>query len=374
MSLTLAVLTGGKAAVIEHLKTCGMTKAETDAMPALQAAAAKRIERLAAVNAAATMLPILQSALDTHKLVVGDRPAPTTENPDAADEWDEGIDTAVEEAMKPYQGQLSADWLGQKTIQTLLHAENAVDALAGDFGKEIVKQLVHDAKKGGPKSPAKILSAAGILEEDLIPLIGMRPTRKRKGAAEAAAGPVEEASITADEASIFEGIRAFVVATAMSQDAFETAIDDASGADLDVAFNGCRNLGVPPTAEHVEVLQTARLVEGLDGLQTRIRDMTASQVERPAPPPVDNGSMKNRRPEGGAMPLEVFQGLAALGMSDGRIAEMIGVSRAAVNQYRNGKTNFEPDPDQVDKLKRSLLDMRGLLEKAVRSLQAAFPG
>ena len=280
-------------------------------------------------------------------------------------DWDEGLDNAVEALFEPITELLSANWLGEKTIDTRLHEDGAIAKLATSAGKEIFKTLTHG------KEPGQILSNAGILRTDVEVYFDMHmnPTPE-----------LEEAMKVENENTIALIVGAMQQHLGAEFDQMEVYDDIGMLFDDDeiLADAAAARLGL--SSADREAVQVAAF-EGLDtdGLFAMLNEAPAPVAETPkkAPPvketSTDGKPRRNKKAEAeqkaqakaeGTIPAEVLQAYKAHGgMGDTEFAAKLGVSRGTYNNYLAGKSPFVPDDAQRETLRNQIVgDINGLLD------------
>lgn len=263
------------------------------------------------------------------------------------DDYSSGLDDQLEALLEPYESLLSADWLGRNTIDTRLWEEGAIPKLAKSAGKEVYKQISYN------KTPAKVLSSAGIVQAD----VELYLQHHLDGKIEKRTEPMENNSTLEDVAA---KIKAHVGKDfdqmAVYED-LELACDD----DEILAAGAGKRIGLDE--EDLQALQFGVLDYGDELPQhvfelvekaedTKVKKKTAKRVKKSdedASPGVDPQVLALLKAHGGA--------------KDTEMATALGVSRATYNNWINGKNTFSPDADQHATLRdRIITDTNGLLE------------
>lgn len=115
-----------------------------------------------------------------------------TEDRDDVLAFTDDVDTAIEALFEEYRSSVTMDFMMRATIGTVLHRPVArgpdeCEKLAVDFAKDVWRVLIHDGDEENEThvlSTAKILSAVGIVEDDLKELLGdMTPPTQEQQAA-----------------------------------------------------------------------------------------------------------------------------------------------------------------------------------------------
>lgn len=293
---------------------------------------------------AARLSPALQEALDNQILIDGEHA-----DADDKDAWESALDDAVEEAIEEYVPILSADWLGTHTINTDLFRENGVEKFAQSLGREVYRQLTF----AQDKSPAKIMSAAGIGGAILTERLNQHIAHK------------EENPMTTDTDHLEKIMSAVLEHVGKDFDILTVYddLDQASDDDALLAEGAAARLGIGP--EDLEPLQDMRLLEGDETPQKLVDMLTELASGAPKKPAAKKAAAKKtaakKTPAAKKAPAksEPVEDAAAEAEGSGLTGEHIGmlkeactfkdadmavgcgVSRATFNNWANGKT--EPD-------------------------------
>jgi hypothetical protein len=136
-------------------------------------------ERMVKARVQDTILPQIREAFSMHAIIHGD---PDIHEKIDMDEWTDAMDDAIEALFGPYSNSLTLDFMGRATIDTRLHqSSDKVDeceVLAAAFANDVWRVLIHDGDEDSEThvlSTAKILSAVGIVKDDLIEILGDMP-------------------------------------------------------------------------------------------------------------------------------------------------------------------------------------------------------
>lgn len=321
------------------------------------------------------------------------------------DEWDSGLDDALENCIEDYMPVLSADWLGRNTIGTMLHEEGAIQKFCDSLGKEYFKQITWE----GQKSPAKVMSSAGITKEQ---------------AEEALANHIEKSTATKETTMVednatLDSVIAKIAAHVGSDYDQLTIYDDFDQVsdDDDILAQGAgARLGLDN--EDVSVLQAERMMHGgetpdvlakmleaalgetVEGTpakkggkkgsvasakksQSKSETPAAAPTASPskkkaaakkAPPPVADDTDAASEAEGeGVVDAEVLQTLKKCGAVDTEMSAGMGVSRATYNNWANGKTEFELNEKQIDFLRNEIVSRVTMLLEALAKVDGGEP-
>lgn len=318
--------------------------------------------------------PVLDEAYETHVLCNGEHA--DAENPD---DWENMVDEMVEEAIAEYTPHLSQDWLGKNTIATALHLEDGVEKFCLSLAKEYFKQLTYDKNTGGAKSAAKILSSAGIVQEQVAERLEKHnnPT-------------TEETEIMTTQQSEDLDVVLAKIAQHVGADHDRMAVYDdldyASDDDEILANGAAARLGIDE--DDLSFLQTERMVNGPDSVQA-MADRVVELAEGGAKKPKKAKTPKKEKPvkvEKKPEPVEdeaseaegdidpaVLNALKDCGGKDADIAIGIGVSRATYNNYVNGKHKFSPNAEQASYLRSEIVGRLNILHEALGKLDGVEP-
>lgn len=138
------------------------------------------VERLVKERAAALILPQIEDAVEFHTSVYD-----TYEGSTDQEAWTDGMDEAIEALLDSYSNSVTQDFIGRFCVSTRFHIQPAAGmkdeahVLADAFAADVWRVLIHDSDEDAepPRvlSTAKILSAVGIVQDDLIEVMGDMP-------------------------------------------------------------------------------------------------------------------------------------------------------------------------------------------------------
>lgn len=399
--LTLAGLSGGKAAVLANLANDPAFKTEAyKSQGGTMERAATIAQSIVRGNLYNQIYPKLEKRLAEFVARNGPRP-PFPQEQLAVSEWDSAIDDDMADVLEPYADILSADWLGRNTVDTRVHAEGELPRLASSFAKEAWRQLTYEKN-----TTAKILSAVGIVGEDIDALLRAPKVQEATQVAELEPDMSMNAvlnkimlfagnspNVRTDLAlALHEGTDPYIKAQSMERLGLDDvdvetlavaelagytheAMSDmlATGELLDEA--GDAEPGSPdyelgdgsPVMAHPEPVDLSALawpeaVPEVPAVEAALPDAIAATTPPPAPAvavqpqepaPLPAATVPSRlgrkpRPKGkteqaGQIPrtvLEMFKDSARFKDEDG--AALLGVSRATYNNFVTGKTPFVP--------------------------------
>lgn len=380
-------IAGGKDAILAQAaldpKIAKKRKPDLDQV---SLAVVKVVEQRCIAGAADLVREDLQDALDTYKLIVGDRFMA-----DDPDEWDSGLDDKVEEIFKPYNDVLTQDFLATATIDSGLWIDNGVDTVANKFGKEVYKSLCWLAgdrdRPGKIKQPMQILASASILTSDILGYFADRIVNADTppiAAEDAVATEIAEEKAAAMQLdTAINQLRLFV-----QNENFGLPIDPevlAGLVDSDdiLAGSAAQQLGLP--ADAAMPFQMLAFDKGDAGAIGYIQQQLAldyvdevSNVSEAAyttdvpPPPTVASTPKAATKGDGPRMNDVLKTLKEHGgttLND--MALIVGVSRGTYNNYLNDKTDWQPDDeakqrvmDKIEEHMRAMMTARALLDGA----------
>lgn len=379
-------IAGGKDAILAQAaldpKIAKKRKPDLDQV---SLAVVKVVEQRCIAGAANLVREDLQDALDTYKLIVGDRFMA-----DDPDEWDSGLDDKVEEIFQPYNDVLSADFLATATIDSGLWLDNGVDTVANKFGKEVYRSLAWLAgdrdRPGKIKQPMQILASASILTSDILGYFADRieqPTSYGESPGTTAMNAIQEFKEAMQLDIAINQLRLWML------DNFTTAIDpemlgNLVDSDDVIAQGAATQLGLPADAAisfqmlafdkgdkgAVEYVQEQLALDYAPGGPAETMADAVYDTAIP-PPPAVASAPKAAKGDGPRMN-EVLQVLKEHGgttLND--MALIVGVSRGTYNNYLNDKTDWQPDDeakqrvlDKIEEHMQAMMSARALLEGA----------
>lgn len=341
------------------------------------------VEHLMATRIAADVEPYLATLLAEHTAMNGQRPS---QGDPAADEWDSGLDDRMEALFSdPDVGRaVGQGWLGEHTIDSGLHLPDEIGRKAAKFGTAIVGNLSAMVEH----SAAKMLSAAGIVMDDLQPIID-----SYNGKTEA-----KEPMANVDmnfAVQLLNYVVTHAKTTGQDDLVIMAAIEEAGDKDAAKASAAFAALGFALTPQYHEAWQ-ALAAAGGQGWAARAfageitgPDKLAKQAPAEAAPkrkgrakptdgPASGPGVNAPAPSAAANSFNFKGALSQLrehgGWTDGELAEQLGVSRATIGNYITGKSQFLPTDQQIGKIK-ALIEYRvGPLNQVYADMQAGIPG
>lgn len=322
----------------------------------------------------------INEAYETHCMLHGD---PEDIDDTNADDWHSACDDAVDEALQPWAGILSADWLGRKTVDTRLDEQGAISELAKSAGVEAYKQMCSGRK------PGQILSAVGVVKADIEAAMNIQAEQGidvaaiRSGAIDTLVYMLDAADMVGEVPDVME---------------VYDELDLMSDTDDGLAMSAAERMGCE--AEHVNALRLFRETVGIAGLDalaemysalSENRDAYANGEAIPAfdeavaeqPAPAKKAAPKKAAakkadktepPAGDALNPEVLALLKAhANVKDKDVAEKIGMSRATFNNKVNGKGDPIDDAEQIALIREILMEHCNGLIRAVHLLDGTEP-
>lgn len=399
--LTLSDITGGAVPVLSALADDPQFKSTRDLNPVVAMTMARNIAQQRALDLLMALVDIpLAEAYAMYVLTNGEHADCVDRN--ARDNWEAGIDDVVEAVFAPYEKNLSGDWLGRNTIDTRLHeAVDEHNKLVKSFADEVWKCLVNvivddetEGKRVEELSTAKILSAVGVVRDDVETLLKERPEPTVQ---------MEQAHIMSNLNEVLTKIKEFTEMAGMDEKNIVACLENAIDDDDGLASGGIQALG-GDMADVEPLRMFAMQCEGespADDLYDLMNGNVSETLVAPAeddaaelaamsgnaapqspagaptlPPPVQNaGAPPKRRtsrskaeagmPTPGAVPARAFELIREhVKVKDEDVGSMLGVSRQTFINYTKGKPVLVPSPEQKAAL-------TGLIDTALKGLQEA---
>lgn len=317
-----------------------------------QDVAAKAI--LHAVEAAVTKFmdgELRDAVQDTYEMYVltnGERS--DSEDPD---EWDSGIDDAVEVLLEPYQEHLSASWLGTHTINTRLDEEGGIDRFLSSLGKEVFKELSYG------KTPNQTLTNAGIVTEDIAAALADHTAQE-------APEMMNDPTINADLSDVLQTIynrlgEGFDPVAVYDDLGMIVGTGPSDEPDDLLAAGAAGRLGIDENG--IFTLQMAALDLDEDDKADALCTMLG-EFKAPVKPKREKGSGRAGVGVEGAKPFP--SDLLALvknhsAVSDSDMSKALGISRTTYTNFITGKNELTLVDDQVAVLRAQIeADIAGL--------------
>lgn len=278
------------------------------------------------------------------------------------DDYESGIDDAIEAALEKYDDYLSANWLGVNTIDTQCWESDperkAVEALALSAAKEIYKNLTAD------KTPAQAIASAGITTQDVEDALKDHLAK----------GPDTMDANTDSQVMIIEKM-----ATYLGKDFDQMAVYD----DIDMSINEDDDILANAAAARLGLDEADR--ESLQVEALAFEDDPANDIillvqafkpvsgrKKAAAAKKAKADAKQAEAQGG-IDSAILSGLKECGVGDTAMAESLGVSRSTYTNYIKGKTAFSPDNDQYTLLREELVTRANLLLNGLALLDGTEP-
>lgn len=251
---SLEELTGGPVEILDALLADqSIAKARNVSIPAAMAVARKIAMARAEAALVAIIHPVILDTYETYEIINGEFTDCATRF--AADEWEAGLDDAMEKALTPYEKWVTASWFGIVVTDVNIHKPKsanepadptvAMQELAHGFAKDAWKVYTHyydkeeDAVK--EKTTAQILSAIGLVGPDIEAALAARP----QPTAEETAQTEEHEAMTLNSvmnklhAALTHGGAVDLPTEKQLLPLFENATDDDDG----IAASGIKGLG-----------------------------------------------------------------------------------------------------------------------------------
>lgn len=352
------------------LKIKPRAKTQPDIDQALKATV-NAIENITILTMADCIRESIQDILDMQIIVDGEH-----DESERPAEWEAAVDDKVEAAIEPYITWLSADWLGKNTIDCRLHEERGVEKFCMSFGREIYKGLTHDNNTAKQKTPAQIMSNAGIFQKDVEAALSQHLNISQE----------EKETMANEQDDNLTAVIAKIAAHVGKDYDIMTVYNDldlASEDDELLANGAAPRLGIDEA--DIETLQMVRIERGDDTpdylnelLQAEVsgKKKAAPKAEKKAP------AKKEAKPKAqadtaeaeGSIPVEVFTTLKDFGgAKDTDMAAGMGVSRATYNNWTNGKNACDATSDQYDYLRGQIVERINKLHESLAVLDGTEP-
>jgi predicted transcriptional regulator len=342
------------------------------------------IEDAVIMHFANLLKPELQDAYDNYLLFNGEH-----DDADDQNEWESGMDDVVEKIIEPHERLLSADWLGRNMVNVDLHVEDGIHKLSMKFGQECYNTLTQDLEEGTRKSPAKVMSSAGItsleVEARLQEHIAINKTK-----------PKEETETMATDTPLNAVLSK--IAEHVGKDFDELLIyddfDQVSDDDELLAQGAAQRLG-GLDADEIAELAALRMEHG-DDTATQLIEMLREQftskkkpgkktvsekldaaeaalgvnkktpAAKPSKPEPDDAAAEAEASD--VISIVVFEALKECGAQDAAMGQLLGVSRPTYNNYVNGKSECKLDDSKRMLLRQEVVDRINKLHVALAEL------
>lgn len=273
------------------------------------------------------------------------------------DDYESGLDDALEKCLEPWDAHISANFYGTMTIDSRLWESLAVHKWCQAAAKEVFKEMTYG------RTPAQVLSNAGITQEMMQSALDRNST---------------EQETTMDEINTLDDVAAQIAATVgkgydvMAMDENVTAAQDDDPVTANAA--GAR-LGLKPAA--VQVLQFGFIEHGTDLTDVLIGKVDAAlEAEKPKSKPKRTRAKKDDSPPpADAVSTTVMETIKNHSSAkDNDVAEgVLNVSRGTFNSYVKGKSHFVPEGEQINELRKLLIHDLNPLAAALAELDGTEP-
>jgi len=329
---------------------------------------------------------------------------------DAFDNWTAGLDDQIEVVFDEYNGVVTADFIGENSVGVALWEPGAIEALAGKFASDAVKVATWIVKDdhGGPKTPAQVMAAVGLVEADFKEMLDTRDEPSQQ--------QVEQHQMNSLQDAVGR-INTFTGMMGIAGKALVNLLDNATDSDDGLATGAITQIGGEPG--DVAALRTARGTMGLEGLANVIennvslgtvhvepapalvlpQDDTAaleallglsptpgSVPPLPPPPPLASAPVpqpptaekpsRSRRgkgnPEPGTLPprlLLILRDFSGLKLDE--LGAQIGTSRTTYDKYAEGKSFLAPSEEQKQALRTIIEHRLEVMREAMNLLDSA---
>lgn len=274
------------------------------------------------------------------------------------DDYESGLDDALEKALEPFDAHISANFYGTMTIDSRLWESLAVHKWCKEAAKEVFKEMTYG------KTPAQVLSNAGITQEMMQSALDRNST--------------SETETTMSEINTLDDVATQIAATVgkgydvMAMDENVTAAQDDDPVTANAA--GAR-LGLRPAA--VQVLQFGFIEHGTDLTDVLIGKVDAAlEAEKPKSKSKAKRAKKTDEPApADAVSQTVMETIKNHSSAkDNDVAEgVLNVSRGTFNSYVKGKSHFVPEGDQINELRKLLIHDLNPLAAALAELDGTEP-
>lgn len=310
------------------------------------------------------------------------------------EEFSDSLDEQVETLLDNNAHMITADWLGNHVTETRLWEENAVHNFADGFAVDAVKVATWRAEdeNAGPKTPAQILSAVGIVKTDIETMLNDRIQPTTEQVEQAVQNNMQEAAQRMHDTIVMMGY---------TGKELELMVDNASDSDEGLAQGGVQNLGGEWPGDW-NAMKDGRSQWGVQGLANFLEqysgvipapDPQVVEAEpdpyaefgattptpkapplpagaTPPPAPAKRGRKKQADTEG-CVPPELLMILKQhTGEDTNVLAAALGLSRQTFDNYAKGKGALKPDVKQAKTIS-DLLELKQLkLREAIGLLES----
>lgn len=331
---------------------------------------AQQLKKTFVATCAKVILRDLVDATTTYEIKNGRYEDIPEEQTHARNEYESGLDDAVEAALEPYAEAISANWLGVNTVGTDLWLDDEVTVfdfddpahaprarkLAESAANDIYKSLTHDNSSGRSKTALQVFASAGMTEPMIEDAFRAHITGKNQEETMADTNKEYDAVIAKLHGVLgkdFDLMTVFAdVDDALYND--DELVRNAAADRLQLTGEDCDNL-----------LSVALVVE--DPVQRVVDDLT-------------NFKPKRKRQSKKAQPTDIESGMGGVlqalkrnGVGDTAMAERLGVSRSTYTKYIKGTLSFVPDVEQQPMLREELVGRVNDMLAALAKLDGTEP-
>lgn len=349
------------AATARHMATAPKQRDKEAAGKLLMQTAAHVVRAMAQAALAKIALASLEEIAETYLAINGERP---TEPGEPQDSYDSGLDDLVEALFSDDNTStlLGPGWLGVNTIDTRVELPARRKEISDSYGITLANAALSTLPE---VTDAKILSAAGLVAADLEYLLDGLDKGK----------PMASLLTDQDYANAWGTVSFIINHNKDKLDITElmSELEQAGDSDRILANSSITRLGFQATDD---VYGAFKIMSSVG--KHWIADAVKGQQPHPLNlPPVLNvpedkraearerhaAEQKEKRREadtsGGGLAegisaqdaVEVCTTLKECGCGDKELSEALGISRATLNNYTNGKTAWKPTTAQVGTLR-----------------------
>lgn len=422
---TLEDVTGGSLRVLNELITGPTLAGMANVIPqvAVQAAGAIAV-KAGKAEILNHIRAKLEEAYDTHSGNAYFRP--NDDNDPGVEEWDEGMDEAVEALFEQHSTWITAGWLGEHCTDNRLHEDGAIERLAKSFTEDAWRVLTFVPEKDNVEahymSNVDLLAAIGLSSADIEAAMATRTKPTETEVEEIKVATITETKKRLAEHMAAQGFYDRKALCLDLEDACETddilaqaAITRLGGQPEDAkALRSYRESNLifgaddwAPFADSIEALSPAPatagpadVVEASEVPADEEFDMSmfgGDVVATPAPPtpgapppapplpvapaappvaaPAPEKPKRVKAADGppeGAVPAEALTLLKEnAGLNDEQLGSLVGVSRATFANYCKGKAFLVPQDVHRTNLVAMIEQKREALSQALSMIEGA---
>lgn len=330
---------------------------EDDALKAV----ANAVENLVIEAVVERMRPLVTEIVEGQELMDGPH-----EDAASRHEWESAVDDRIEEAVEPFVEIMSNDWMGENLTNTGAYNEEGINKFLNAMGREVFKQISYN------KTPAKILSAVGVLGDNIKGRLEQHNN-----------APTEEIMGAQDTQNELETIAQKVAEhTGKDFDVLSVYDDiDMAADDDDILANGAASrIGLD--SEDVETLRMLKLEHG-DDMAQKICDLMQAKPKKAAKKETAKETKKETKPKPekktkdeaaevgtvGSSTLVKFKDACSMPSKD--LAELLRVSRPTCDSYLSGKKAINLSSEQYAALRGEIVTRGNALIECLAELDGA---